>query len=164
MKNISLLLVMLFLSFGALAQVDKNKGKAKGHEKQAMMMEDPEPHAMMYADKMATRLSLNAEQKEKIKKAQLKRLEAQKELMADHMDDMADEPEDMADERANMHKQRMKIQDDFKEEMKEILTESQYTKWEVMHEREMKMHKGEMKMEGKKKGKKDKSDDDDTEY
>lgn len=163
MKNISLLLVMLFLSFGAFAQVDKNKGKAKGHEKQAMMMEDPEPHAMMYADKMATRLSLNAEQKEKIKKAQLKRLEAQKELMADHMDDMADEPEDMADERANMHKQKMKIQADFKEEMKEILNESQYAKWEVMHEREMKMHEGEMK--GKKKSyKKDKSKKDDTEY
>lgn len=158
MKNISLLLVMLFLSFGAFAQVDKNKGKAKGHEKQAMMMNDPEPHAMMYADKMATRLSLNAEQKENIKKAQMKRLEAQKELMADHMEDMTEDPEDMADERANMNKQKMKIQADFKEEMKEILNESQYAKWEVMHEREM-------KMQGKKKGyKNDKTKKDDSNW
>lgn len=157
MKKLSLLLAVLFLSFGAFAQVDKEKKKAKGHEKQAMM-EDQEPHAMMYADKMATRLSLNAEQKEEIKKAQLKRLEAQKELMADHMDDMTGDTEDMADEKADMHKKRMKIQEDFKEEMKEILNESQYAKWEVMHEREM-------KMQGKKKGyKKDKTKKDDTDW
>lgn len=146
MKNISLLLVVLFLSFGAFAQVEKKKGKAKGQEKQ-MMMQDTEPRAMMYADKMATRFSLNAEQKEKIKKAQMKRLEAQKELMADAKDDMAGDAEDMADERANIQKQRMKIQADFKEEMKEILDESQYAKWELMHERQM-------NMQGNKKGSK----------
>lgn len=157
MKKLSLLIAVLFLSLGAFAQVDKEKKKAKGHEKHAMM-EDQEPHAMMYADKMTTRLSLNAEQKEKIKKAQMKRLEAQKELMADHMDDMAGDAEDMADEKANMQKQRMKIQADFKEEMKEILNESQYAKWEVMHEREM-------KMQGKKKGyKNDKTKKDDTDW
>ena len=157
MKKISLLLAVLFLSFGAFAQVDKEKKKTKGHEKHAMM-EDQEPHAMMYADKMATRLSLNAEQKEEIKKAQLKRLEAQKELMADHMEDMAGDTEDMADEKADMHKKRMKIQEDFKEEMKEILNESQYAKWEVMHEREM-------KMQGNKKGyKKEKTKKEDTDW
>lgn len=156
MKKFSLLLMMLFLSFGAFAQAGKEKKKEKGYEKHAMK-EDPEAHAMMYADKITTRLNLNAEQKEDIKKAQIKRLEAQKELMAEHKEEMAGDMDDMADAKADMQKQRKKIQEDFKEEMKEILNDAQYTKWEAMHDREMKMH-------GKKKGHKKDKGEDDTEW
>lgn len=156
MKNFSLLLMILFLSMGTFAQVGKEKKKEKHYEKHAMK-EDHEAHAMMYADKVTTRLSLTAEQKEEIKKAQIKRLEAQKELMAEHKEEMAGDMDDMADAKANMKKQRMKIQEDFKEEMKEILNEAQYKKWETMHAREMKMH-------GKKKGHMKDKDKDDTDW
>lgn len=157
MKNLSLLVMMLFLSFGAFAQVEKeHKKKEKGYEKH-VMKEDQEAHAMMYSDKITTRLNLTAEQKEDIKKAQIKRLEAQKELRAEHKEEMDGDMDDMADAKADMQKQRMKIQEDFKEEMKEILNEAQYTKWEAMHEREMKMH-------GKKKGHKKNKDTEDTDW
>ncbi len=134
MKNISMLLALLFLSVGMFGQV----GKDKKHEKHAMM-QDPEAHAMMYADKMATRLDLTPEQKEEVQELQMKRLQAHQELMADYKGDMDKDDEDIADEKADMHKQKMKIQEDFKEDMKEILNDAQFQKWETMHNREMKM-------------------------
>ena len=137
MKNISMLLALLFLSVGMFGQVGKDK-KDKKHEKHAMM-QDPEAHAMMYADKMATRLDLTPEQKEEVQELQMKRLQAHQELMADYKGNMDKDDEDMANEKADMHKQKMKIQEDFKEDMKEILNDAQFQKWETMHNREMKM-------------------------
>jgi len=70
------------------------------------------------------KLGLNAEQKAAIKKAQLKRLESLMELKAEHKEEMAKEDaEDM-----------MKINADFKEDMRDILENSQYAKWETMHD------------------------------
>lgn len=138
MKNISILLVALFLSFGMFAQVGKDK-KEKNYEKRAMM-QDPEAHAMMYADKMSTRLNLTKEQKKEIQELQMKRLEAQQELMADYKGNVDEDAEDMADEKADMQEKKMKIQEDFKNDMKEILDDAQYQKWETMHNREMKMN------------------------
>lgn len=131
MKQISLLLIVALFSLGTFAQVEKKDKMEEHHESHKMKKsDDHEARAMIYADKMATRLSLNMDQKEKIKKAQMKRLEDQKDLMADMM----------ADESSEMHEEKMKIQEDFKEEMKEILTASQFKKWQPMHERELKMH------------------------
>ena len=138
MKNISILLVALFLSFGMFSQVGKDK-KEKNYEKRAMM-QDPEVHAMMYADKMSTRLNLTKEQKKEIQELQMKRLEAQQELMADYKGNVDEDAEDMADEKADMQEKKMKIQEDFKNDMKEILDDAQYQKWETMHNREMKMN------------------------
>lgn len=134
MKIFSLLVLALFLSFQAFAQDKKPKGKAHGHEMHAMN-EDHEPAAMMYADKVTTRLGLNAEQKAQIKQAQMHRLEAQKEL---HREYMASAKAEMG-ENSDYEMERKKIQDDFKEEMREILNKDQYTKWESMHKREMKI-------------------------
>lgn len=98
-----------------------------------------------------------------------------KELKAEHKEEMAKEDaEDMPKEKAEMHEQRMKIQNDFKEDVREILDENQYAKWETMHNDEMKMHdekmmmhhdkakmKGDgMKMKNKEMMKKEDSDDD----
>lgn len=147
MKNLSVLIVLVFISFGAFAQNKKMKDEKIDHE----------AHAMLYADKMATKFGLDTDKKEAIQKAQFKRLEAEKELRDEYANEMMDEDaEDMASEKADMQKQRMKIQADFKEEMREILSASQYQEWEVMHEREMKMHNKEMKMHDKNMKMKDK--------
>ncbi len=147
MKNLSVLLVLVFISFGAFAQKNKMKDEKIDHE----------AHAMLYADKMTTKFGLDADKKEAIQKAQFKRLEAEKELKDEYANEMmGEDAEDMADEKADMQKQRMKIQTDFKEEMKEILSTSQYQKWEVMHQREMKMHDKEMMMHDKNMKMKDK--------
>ncbi|MEO2127764.1 MAG: hypothetical protein ABGW91_06340 [Christiangramia sp.] len=133
MKKYSLLLVMVFMTMVAFAQ------EKKGWEKKSS-----DEMAMIYAEKVSSKLSLTAEQKEKIKEAQMKRLEDQKELMAKRQDQMAD-AEDMADETADMKEKRMKIQEGFKDDMQSILNEEQYAKWENMHQEEMKMMKGKHK-------------------
>jgi hypothetical protein len=66
-----------------------------------------------------------------------------------------------------MHEQRMKIQDDFKEDIREILDDKQFARWEVMHNEEMKMDKEKMMMhkdKSKMKGNKKDHDDDGSEY
>ncbi len=147
MKNLSVLIVLVFMSFGLFAQKNKMKDEKIDHE----------AHAMLYADKMATKFGLNAEKKEAIQKAQFERLEAEKELRDEYANEMMEEDaEDMADEKADMQKQRMKIQEDFKEEMREILSDTQYNQWVVMHDREMKMQDKEMMMHDKSMRMKDK--------
>lgn len=134
MKKLSLLLIVVFLSFGAFAQVGKQKQMGEHHESHTMKKDaDREARAMIYADKISTRLGLNMEQKEKIRQAQMHRLENQKELMAE----MLNNEENMGN--SAMRDRRMKIQNDFQQRMKEILTDAQYKNWTPMHEREMKM-------------------------
>ncbi|TVZ26871.1 hypothetical protein JM83_1862 [Gillisia sp. Hel_I_86] len=133
---------------------DKMAPKIHKEMKQVKMMSHEED-ASMYSDKMATKLSLNAEQKEDLRKAQQKRWESMKDMKAEYKEEMASEDaEDMSKERAEMHEQMMKIQDDFKEDVREILDDNQYTKWETMHNEEMKMkmngEKGKMKNKGMK--------------
>lgn len=160
MKKIRIVLIVFLISFGAFAQGNK-KDKMETHAESHNMSKehiDSEAHAMIYADKMTTRLNLSLEQKEQIKQAQLKRLESQKEMMAD----MMSESGNMGSENAEKKEEKMKIQQDFQEEMKDILTAEQYKKWKPMHDREMKMHGNKMKDKGlyKTKGKnKDKSKD-----
>lgn len=165
MRQISLILILAFISLTGFAQGDK-KEKMEKHPKTHNMSHDVdnEAHAMMYADKMTTRLNLTLEQKEQIKKAQIKRLEDQKEMMAE----MRSESGNMGNDNINKQEEKMKIQEDFKEEMKDILTSEQYKKWEPMHERDMKMH-GKMKNKDKNKNmnknkSRDKMDKDDFEY
>jgi len=140
MKQISLVIILIFISLGSFAQVKQKDKKEKHHEIHSKSDDiDNEAHAMMYADKMTTRLNLTLEQKEQIQEAQMKRLEDQKEMMAE----MMSETGHMGSENADKNNKKMKIQNDFKEEMKEILTAAQYKKWEPMHERKMKVTKNE---------------------
>lgn len=158
MKQISLILILAFISLGAFAQGDKKDKMEKQHKTHKMSADiDNEAHAMMYADKMTTRLNLSLEQKEQIREAQMKRLESKKEMMAE----MMSESGNMGAENAEMKEEKMKIQEDFKEEMKEILTSEQYKEWEPMHERKMKMHG---KTKNKNKNKNKDKDKDDSEY
>ena len=149
MRQISILIIVAFISLGAFSQVDKKDKMEQHHETHNMSHDiDSEAHAMMYADKMTTRLNLTLEQKDQIQQAQLKRLESQKKMMAETMNESGN----MGAENAGMKEQKMKIQQDFKDEMKDILTSAQYEKWQPMHEREMKMH-GKNKYKNKNKNK-----------
>lgn len=130
MKRIIILaLIFAFISMGAIAQV-----KEKHHESHNIKENiDTEAHAMMYADKVTTRLNLSLEQKEKIQEAQMKRLQHEKEMMAEMMHDTG--------EMGEMKKKKMHAyEDEFMADMKNILTPAQYQKWLTMHEREKKMH------------------------
>ncbi|MCB7481488.1 hypothetical protein [Christiangramia sediminis] len=158
MKQMRIILVLVFISVGAFAQGDKKDKMEKQHKTHKMSADiDNEAHAMMYADKMTTRLNLSLEQKEQIKQAQMKRLESQKEMMAEMMNESGNRGSDNAE----MKEERMKIQEDFKGEMKDILTSEQYKKWEPMHERDMKMHG---KMKNKEKNNNLNKDKDDSDY
>ncbi len=126
---IILALLFAFISMGAIAQV-----KEKHHESHNIKENiDTEANAMMYADKVTTRLNLSLEQKEKIQKAQMKRLQHQKKMMAEMMHESG--------ETGDMKKKKMQTyENEFMAEMKNILTPGQYQKWLKMHEREKKMH------------------------
>ncbi|QYA25317.1 hypothetical protein G3I01_07250 [Gramella sp. MT6] len=128
-RVIILVLLFAFFSLGAMAQV-----KEKHHETHNISENiDTEAHAMMYADKVTTRLGLSLEQKEKIQEAQMKRLQHKKEMMAEMMHE--------GDEAGEMHKKKMQsYEDEFMAEMKKILTPAQYEEWLPMHDREMQMH------------------------
>lgn len=91
---------------------------------------DHEARAMIYADKVTTRLGLTLKQKEKIQKAEMKRLEDQQDLMAEMLHESG----------SKVKEKHNKIEDDFKKDMKKILSDAQYTKWKPMYESEMKMH------------------------
>jgi hypothetical protein len=153
MKNkISLILMMFMFSFATFAQVQKQERKHmdKEHKMHMKMMGDEDPTE--FSDRMGMKLDLNAEQKEAVKKAQLKRKESLTGLKEDHQKMMATEDvEDMSKERAEMHEDMMKTNTGFKESMKEILDDSQYTKWETMHTKQMKMHEEKMRMHDEKK-------------
>ena len=150
MKNLSLLLIFLFVSVTAISQTDRAEDMKEMNQ---------EKKAMQYADKMAAKLTLTAEQKEDVMKARMKMLDNKMELMADHKGmDMEDDMEDMADDKANMSKDKMKLHADFKEDMQEILTEAQFAKWSKMEMKNMdKMHVDKKKM-------KKEDHDDDTEW
>ena len=135
MKQVNIILIVAFISLGAFAQVDEKGEMEKHHETHNMSHDiDSEAHAMMYADKMTTRLNLTLEQKKQIEQAQLNRLESQKKMMTE----MMSESGDMGVENSDKKEQKMKIQQDFKDEMKDILTSAQYKEWEPIYEREMK--------------------------
>ena len=137
MKQIGIVLIIFLISMGTSAQDDKNEGMEKHHETHNMSHDiDSEARAMIYADKMTTRLNLTLEQKEQIQQAEMKRLENQKAMMAE----MMNESGNMRSDNGAEQYEKAKIMNNFKEEMKEILTASQYKEWEPMHDREMKMH------------------------
>lgn len=124
MKKISLLLLMLLFSVTAFAQRGKD-WKGKSHEERAAM----------YVDKLDRRLSLNEQQKERIKEMQMERLQTQQEMMANQRENMNNNANDMAS-RQEMQQQRMQMHEDFKAQMKNILDEKQYAKWEAMDKKD----------------------------
>jgi len=152
MKNrISLILMMFMFSFTTFAQVEKQEMKQMGeeHKMHMKMMGDQDPTE--FSDNMGMKLGLNAEQKEAVKKAQLKRKESLMELNKDHKNVMeSEDAENMSNEKSEMHAGMMKINEDFKESMMDILDDSQYVQWNTMHTEQMKIHEEKMKMHDKK--------------
>lgn len=123
MKKYAIFLLSLVFSIGSYAQKDwQNKSS--------------EESAAMYVDKLDRKLSLTAEQKEEIRDLQMKRLETRSKMMEDRHDAMAGDAKDMAKAREDMREDHMKMMEDFRDEMREILNDEQYLKWEKMEDKE----------------------------
>lgn len=136
MRQTYILLFVAFISLGAFAQVPK-KDKMEKHQNAHNVGHEmnKEAKAMMYADKVTTRLNLSLEQKEKIEQAQMRRLENQQDMMAE----MMSESGNMGEQNSERKDRKKQIQEDFKAEMKQILSPVQYKDWLPMHERELKI-------------------------
>ncbi|MCB7481489.1 hypothetical protein [Christiangramia sediminis] len=79
--------------------------------------------ATLRAKRLAMQLDLNVEQQEKLKLFFAKRMESNKELRQ---------------ERQKMREERMEMTEKQKAELREILTEEQYLKWEQLQEKRRK--------------------------
>ena len=90
-----------------------------------------EEMATLHAERLSMQLDLNAEQKEKLKALFMERMEAREKLQ---------------EEKNEMRAERRQFNEKQKADLKEILTEEQYTKWEGLQE---KRRKGLRKMKAK---------------
>lgn len=119
MKKIISLIILLF-SLTLFAQEDPGKVDEMSNEEMATL----------HAKRLAMQLDLNAEQEGKLKVLFSKRIEAKHKLM-----------EQQKEERNEMRKDRMEMNEAQKAELREILTEEQFLKWEQLQEKRRKGRK-----------------------
>ncbi|MDR5591980.1 hypothetical protein [Christiangramia sp. SM2212] len=123
--------VFLFLGISVFAQ---ERGAARAEISQDEM-------ATLRAKRLVMQLDLNTDQEEKLKKLFAKRIEANKELKEEIQ---KNKDADRA-EKAEMRKERMEMNEEQKAELREILTEEQYIKWEQLQEKRRKGRKAPMR-------------------
>lgn len=130
MKNVvkKLVFVMtLLVAFGVSAQDRKEKIKNA----------TPEERVEMRTKKLSEKLSLNEDQKKKVKEilvAQQKEIEAFREEMKAEREKMRAEREKaLAEKKATMKKQR----EELKAKLKTVLTDEQLKKWEAIQNEKM---------------------------
>ncbi|SDS52222.1 hypothetical protein [Gramella sp. MAR_2010_147] len=123
--------MFLFLSITAFAQErNSQKGDLSNEEM-----------ATLGAKRLAMQLDLNAEQEAKLKILYIKQIEVRKERMEQRKENM----EQLKEERDEMRKERMEMNEEQKAELREILTEEQYLKWEQLQEKRRKGRKAPMR-------------------
>jgi len=130
MKKIVSILILL-VSISVFAQ-DRNQSK-KDLSNDEM--------AALGAKRLAMQLDLTTEQETKLKAVYLDRIESQKELKKEHLE----EKKKLKEERGEMREDRMKVNEEMKSELKDILTEEQYLKWEQLQEKRRKGRKAPMR-------------------
>lgn len=104
----------------------------------------PEQVASLQTKKMTLALDLNKGQQEQMQAIQLENAKMRKTTMEERkaQKDAEDSKKPTAEERYSMHNARLDRQIAQKAEMKKILSDSQYEKWEKMHQRHGKHGKG----------------------
>ena len=120
MKKIILILSLALISIATFAQEAERKSQTSGEEM-----------ATLGAKRLAMQLDLTAEQKSKLKELYLKRIEDRKERREERLE----EREEIRKKRNEMRRERIEMSEEYKEEIKEILTEDQFTKWEQLQEK-----------------------------
>jgi periplasmic protein CpxP/Spy len=106
----------------------------------------PEERAAMRAEKMKTALELSDEQTKKVEVALLTKMTKSKEIRTKY-----------AEDKETLKKEMRPVHKEFKASMKEILSETQFTKWNEMkknHHRKGKPHKAKYHKPGDKPEKK----------
>lgn len=116
MKNL-ITAMFLFFSITLIAQ-EPNSPRAEMSN---------EEMATLGAKRLAMQLDLNAQQEEELKTFYVKQMDARRKLM-----------EKSKGERDEMKKERMEMNEEQKEELREILTDEQYVKWEQLQEKRRK--------------------------
>ena len=107
----------------------------RGHHRQGMDRMDftPEQQATLHSKKLALALDLNEQQQGKVMALQLKRAEERKALMEAYKKDSGGEKQPpTSEERFNRLNAHLDRQLAYKSEMKKILSEEQYKKWNQM--------------------------------
>jgi len=120
---------MLLILAGLTTFAQESRGRDK----------DPtiEEMATLRAKRLMMQLDLNTEQETKLKKLYTNRIESKKELLERQKEDLKNSEAkryDMREERLEMSKEEI-------EELREILTEAQFLKWEQLQEKRRKGRK-----------------------
>jgi len=143
--------ILIMAGISATAQDHNMKGK-----RNAMKDFTPEQVATLQTKKMTLALDLNESQQSKIKSILTEDAKTQKSKM-ENFKGRKEEGEKMtADEKYTMRNERLDHQIARKKQMKSLLTNDQYVKWEKMSHRKKMDHKG--NREGRKKNKRSSKD------
>ena len=138
-KLVGLTVVIMFFSLTIAAQ---------GQRQQKRTDYTPEQRATLQTKKLALRLDLNEKQQKDVEKLMLKNAEERQQLRTALQKNKQDGTGLTSDERFDRENMRLTRQQAQKAEMKKILTEDQYEKWETINQRSMRsgnMKKGNSK-------------------
>lgn len=140
MKNVILALALI-AGMTVMAQ------KGEGHQRQAMKDLTPEQMATLQTKKMTLALDLNKEQQTKIQLMNLENAKLRKAKMEERKTKKEDgeTKKPSSEERYAMQNERLDKMIAHKAEMKKILSQEQYEKWEKMGHRKGKHARGEKK-------------------
>lgn len=121
---------------------------AQGQRQQKRADFTPEQRASLQTKKLALRLDLNEKQQKEIEKIMLKSAEERQTFRTENRKNKQDGTGLTSDERFDRANMRLERQEVRKAEMKKILTEDQFEKWETINQKSMRsgnMKKGNSK-------------------
>lgn len=125
--------ILLMAGMSAMAQHHDRKGM-----RDAMKDLTPDQVATLQTKKMTLALDLNASQQSKMKSMFIEDAKTRKAKMEKHTNRKEEASSITADEKFAMQKERLDFEIERKKEMKALLTQEQYEKWEKMkHEKRM---------------------------
>lgn len=136
-------IIAAMLLIGVIATAQTNTSKENSPRKGLSDL-TPEQMAILKTKKMTLALDLTASQQEKIKTLQLENAKLRQSKMEERkaQKEAGDTKKRSSEERFNMANARLDRQIAQKTEMKKILSETQYEKWEKMNHRRGKKSKG----------------------
>ncbi|WP_165499062.1 DUF4890 domain-containing protein [Gramella sp. KN1008] len=130
MKNLITLILLLF----SVVTFAQERGERRSE------MSDEEM-AILGAKRLAMQLDLNEEQEAQLKELYTKRIGEQRELMQERREEREEIRKELQKERAKIREEHQEMSEEYKAELKKILTEEQYTKWEQLQEKRRKGRK-----------------------
>lgn len=145
-----ILIAVAFISLQAVAQ-ERRKGHPKEGNKERMeMLKDatPDEIATLKSKQLTLALDLTDKQQSQVKEILLKEATAMKEKMKERekMKEQDDAKKPSKEEHLQMRNERLDAQIAMKKQMKSILNEDQYKRWEKIQGRRMKEGRGDKKM------------------